>query len=88
VFPAFVVSPETETAAEGFEVVTLEKSKAVVAEYYGDYTGAYQAHIELGEYFKENNLKSGLVIEEYVNDPKEVPVEELLTKIYYLIITE
>ena len=71
---------------EGMEVVTAPTCKALKAAYYGPYNGAAVAHMKLDEYCKANAIKTGLVIEEYANDPTEVAESDILTNIYYLIL--
>ena len=60
-------------------VVTLSKFGN-----YGD--GDMEAHNNIANYFKNNNLDYGkLVWELYVNDPMEVKPEDIQTNIYYQI---
>lgn len=71
---------------KGWEKFPVPAGKALHVDYYGAYDKSIDAHMAIGDYIKKNNLKQGLVIEEYVTDPgKEPDTTKWLTKIYYLL---
>ncbi|MGB1039859.1 MAG: GyrI-like domain-containing protein, partial [Flavobacteriales bacterium] len=89
VLPAFPVAAGSKVSTEGMEIVDIPAGKVVKAAYYGPYEGGAGAHKKIGEYCKANNIKTGLTIEEYANDPTTVASpDEILTNIYYFIIEE
>lgn len=84
VVPAIPVTSTEELDLEGMEIVTLPAGTAVKAAYYGPYEGAMSAHMKIGEYCKTNAIETGIVMEEYANDPTTVESpNEYLTNIYY-----
>lgn len=86
IVPAIPVNDST-LSYEGTEMVSIPAGKAVKAAYYGPYAGSENAHYALDAYVKEKELKTGLVVEEYANDPTTVASpEEILTNIYYYIL--
>ena len=87
-FPCVPIPETLESTPEGMEVVTIPAGKVVKATYYGAYEGGMEAHMKIGEYCKEKNLNSGLVIEEYVNAATAESEEDLITNIYYYLLEE
>lgn len=85
-FPCIPVDSNYTVAPEGMELVSIEASNMVKGTFQGPYNGAMVAHIKIGEYCKANNIKTGLVYEEYVNAATAASEEELITNIYYQII--
>lgn len=80
------VKADTKAPA-GMEVVTLAPGRAAVMNYMGGYHGLYGAHMEMENYFKQNNYEQmAPVIEEYITDPGSEPdSNKWVTKITYLI---
>jgi effector-binding domain-containing protein len=71
----------------GYKAVTVDRSKALLVDYYGAYDGIPAAHAAIGKYVAEKKLTiKNPVIEEYVGDPvAEKDPKKVLTKVYYLI---
>jgi effector-binding domain-containing protein len=65
----------------------IKAGKAVVADYFGPYTGTGKAYTAIEEYLKKNNMKAiGAPWEVYMTDPESVTdPSQLLTIIYYRI---
>lgn len=83
---AFPLQEVTSVNKPGFELIALKEQTAILAKYYGPYEGVGEAHVKIEAYVKEKGLKTGLVIEEYANDPTSVASpDEILTNVYYLI---
>ncbi|MDA9775800.1 SRPBCC family protein [Flavobacteriales bacterium] len=86
IVPAFPVS-DASLSFDGMEVITMPKGKVVKAAFYGPYNESASVHYALDDYTKEKGLKTGLVVEEYANDPTTVSSpDEILTNIYYYIV--
>ena len=86
VFPCVPVSSSLEIAPVGLQLVLVPASRAVKATYYGSAEESMATHLKIDDYCKEYNLKTGLVIEEYVNTATVTSGDELITNIYYQII--
>ena len=77
-----VSSKDVDTGS--YSLVTVPASTYVVGEHIGKYEGLYQAHTDMFEYLKKNNLKlGGIILEEYVSDPGQTKEEDLITRIVY-----
>jgi effector-binding domain-containing protein len=85
-FPCVPVSSSVEKAPEGMELVSMPSGKVVKGTFTGPFSGAMATHIKIGEFCEANNLKTGLVYEEYVNAATAVSEDELITNIFYQII--
>lgn len=74
-------------AADGYSVITIARSKALVVDFYGPYDKTGIAHDALKKYIAEKGLKAKMpAIEEYITDPStEKDPNKVLTKVYYLI---
>lgn len=72
---------------EGIEVRELPSIKVLSAVYKGPYDKVAPAYVECMKYIKENGLElSGEPSREvYLNDPRKVAPEELLTEIQFAI---
>ena len=86
VFPCVSVSSSLEIAPVGLQLVLVPASRAVKSTYYGSAEESMATHLKIDDYCKEYNLKTGLVIEEYVNAATATSEDELITNIYYQII--
>lgn len=84
--PAFALEGLTKVEQEGFELIEVKESKAILAKFYGPYEESYKAHIKLEEYLKEKGLEMSFCLEEYMNDPASVSnPSEILTHITYFL---
>lgn len=84
--PAFAIDGLSKVDQEGFELIPLKESKAVLAKFYGPYEESYKAHMKLDGYLKEKGLESDFCLEEYMNDPTTVSSpNEILTHITYFL---
>ncbi|MDQ3048015.1 MAG: heme-binding protein [Bacteroidota bacterium] len=81
--------PVNKTAKDEGEVKTTEMKggNAVVAHYYGDYAGTYDAHMAIDKWLKDNKKSAtGAPWEVYITDPMvEKDTAKWLTDIYYPI---
>ena len=80
--------PITEDADfNDVDAITLPQSRAVVLDYYGDYSGLDQAHMAIDDYMKDYELLHNYpVVEEYLTDPgQESDPSKWLTRIMYFI---
>jgi len=70
---------------EQIKMTKIEAGSAYYLDYYGPYSGSYNAHVALGYYLKKNNLELKMpIIEEYLTDPMTEPDStKWLTKIIY-----
>lgn len=82
---AFPIEGLTAVNQPGYEFISINKQKAVLAKCFGSYDKIGTAHDKIQKYMAKKGLKNGLVIEEYINDPASVPENEIETHIYYLI---
>ncbi len=87
-FPCVPISAKPETTPEGMEAVVIPAGNVVKATYYGSYENGMEAHLKIDEYCKEKGLKTGLVIEEYVNAATAESDDDLITNIFYYIIED
>jgi effector-binding domain-containing protein len=73
--------------ADSLQVFAIGGKKAVVIEYFGDYSLTAEAHYAIDDYMVEKKLQSiPPAIEEYVTDPAEEPdTTKWLTKIIYFV---
>lgn len=69
------------------QCLNIPNSKAIMVEYYGDYSKTGDAYGSLMQYEKEKDLKIDYAVEHYVTDPKSVNYDysKVLTKIYFVI---
>lgn len=69
------------------QCLDIPNSKAIMVEYYGEYSKTGEAYGSLMKYEKENNLKIDYAVEHFVTDPKSVNYDysKVLTKIYFVI---
>ncbi len=72
---------------EGMDKVEIPAGSIVTLTKYGNYgDGDMEAHNNIANFFKNNNLEYGeLVWELYTNDPTTVQPEEIQTDIYYQV---
>ena len=77
------VKGEIET--EQVKMIKIDTGTAYYLDYYGGYSGSYNAHTALGYYLKKNELELKMpIIEEYITDPRTEPDStKWLTKIIY-----
>lgn len=85
-FPCVPVTNSLEEAPEGMEIVTIPAGNVVKASFKGSFTGAMAAHQKIAEYCTSNNIKTGIVYEEYVNAATVTDENEMITNIFYQII--
>jgi len=73
--------------ADSLHVFAIGGKKALVIEYFGDYSLTAEAHYAIDDYMVEKKLQSiPPAIEEYVTDPAEEPdTAKWLTKIIYFV---
>ncbi len=71
----------------GYTTVILDRSRALMVDYYGPYDNMKGAHDAIHQYAASKGLKlKSPAIEEYVGDPGvEKDPNKVLTKVYYLI---
>ena len=74
-----------EIETEQIKMIKVEAGSAYYLDYYGGYSGSYNAHVALDYYFTKNSLKMKMpIIEEYLTDPMAEPDStKWLTKIIY-----
>ncbi len=74
-------------APAGMQMIHLPASKALTLEYRGGYGKMGDAHMEMGDYIKNNNLESvAPVLEEYITGPGTEPDStKWMTRIIYFI---
>lgn len=84
---AIPVKGISESPSPDFELITLEKNKALKIKFYGAYEKIGDAHMAMDAYMKDNNLKQRVpVIEVYVTDPMAEPdTSKWLTKLIYFV---
>ena len=75
-----------EKEIEGFEKITIPKSKALIITYYGSYENMKAAYSELDKYVSDHKLKKEWMIEEYLTDPStEKDPAKWKTNIYFVV---
>lgn len=75
-----------KAAPEGFDIVKIPESKAVVVQYKGPYENMHEAYTELDNYITEHQLKKEWMLEQYFSDPQtEKDPAEWRTDIYYIL---
>ncbi|MCB0552653.1 MAG: SRPBCC family protein [Phaeodactylibacter sp.] len=82
---AFVIPLKEKGQLKGFESFELPAGKALLVNFYGDYSKIGDAHTAIDQYLAANSLEaSAPVIEEYVTDPQSEPdPANWLTRVYY-----
>lgn len=75
------------TKIEGYESIELPAGKALLVNFYGEYSQTVKAHDLIDKYLADNDLKSKFpVIEQYITDPTTEPdPNKWLTKVYYFL---
>jgi uncharacterized protein YndB with AHSA1/START domain len=84
-----VLLQNTDMLAESdLDTFVIEANKAVKLSKFGDYgIGDYEAHTEMDNYLKSNELTPLFpIFELYVNDPENVKKKDIQTDIYYPIL--
>jgi effector-binding domain-containing protein len=78
---------DASKASGSYSDITIDRSRALLVDYYGPYDKMKPAHDAIHQYAKDKGLKLKFPnIEEYVGDPgAEKDPNKVLTKIYYLI---
>lgn len=78
---------DASMASGDYTAITIDRSKAVMVDFYGSYDKTDLAHEAIKKYIKEKNLiTKSPAIEEYVTDPAtEKDPNKVLTRVYYLI---
>jgi effector-binding domain-containing protein len=74
-------------ASGGYTIIRVERSNALLVDYYGPYDHMTDAHNAIQKYARDKGMKLKTpVIEEYIGDPGvEKDPSKVLTKVYYLI---
>ena len=78
---------DASMASGDYTALTIERSKAVMVDFYGSYDRTDVAHDAIKKYIKEKGLiAKSPAIEEYITDPAiEKDPNKVLTKVYYLV---
>ncbi len=84
---AIPVGQKIDASSEGIEYLEIPASKALLIDYYGDYSDLGAAHQAMDAYLSANDLEHiPPVIEQYVTDPGAEPdSNRWLTKVIYLL---
>lgn len=83
---AFPVRPEVKMNDPRFVMMRFEHPKALVLDYYGDYSEIWKAHMAMDIYLAQHPAKTSVSIEEYITDPMTVSTyDSVLTKLYYIL---
>jgi effector-binding domain-containing protein len=84
---AQAVPIKSSAKVDGFKTLEVPESKALLIEYYGDYSGSAAAHGAMEKYIQQTGVEATVpAIEEYVTDPSTEPdPQKWLTRIYYPI---
>lgn len=86
VIPVVDNSMLTEIGQNNVEGFTINESKAVQVDYYGDYENLEQGHKQALLYLRDNELKSSVSFEQFVSDPTTIStMDSCLTRIYYIL---
>jgi effector-binding domain-containing protein len=81
---AFPVASATKGDGN-IEVINMNAAKCAAVDYWGDYSGIGNAHMELDKWLAANKKTSETpVLEEYIGDPeKEKDPMKVLTRVWY-----
>ena len=83
---AAVPVPETINEMEGFELVTIPESKALLVTYYGSYENMRPAYEALDKYVADHKFQTQWMLEEYFSDPAvEKDSSTWKTNIYFIV---
>lgn len=84
---AIPVSQRVDLSSEGIQYHEVPASRALLIDYYGDYSGLGAAHQAMDAYMAAHGLVNlPPVIEQYVSDPgTEADSSKWLTKVIYLV---
>lgn len=83
---AAVPVPATAKPSDVYELVTMPACQTVTTTHHGSYDNMLPAYQQMEEFVKANNLKKGLVIEEYLTDPLiEKDPAKWTTNIFFIV---